>query len=144
MSMDTFKWFLAIDITLISLALTIVILRLFFLIKKTENILEEARKTVYIANIELPKIIREIEGTIDELKSLSKEAKVIVHGISDTVSSSLVKGHQQSIAGYTAFNLLPQVGKIRNIIGAAVVAYKTVSTIKKFYGFIKNRRKRRR
>ncbi len=145
--MDAFKWFLAVDITLVSLAIAAVIFRLFFLVKKTENVLEEARKTIYLANIELPRLVREFEGAIGELKDITFEIKGVIHGINNTVTRSFLGQHQGSgpmaSVGYTAFHLLPQINRVKNIVGAAVVAYKTVNAARKIIGFIKKKIKRR-
>ncbi|MBN1150313.1 hypothetical protein JXA84_03710 [candidate division WOR-3 bacterium] len=145
--MDVFKLIIAIDISVVSLALAVVIFRLFFLIRKTEGVLEEARKTVYLANVEIPRIIAELQGAIAELKNISHEAKNILQGVSHSISQSMQRIPQKSssmnLAGYAATNLIPQIGRIRNFLTIAIFMYRTFSTIRKFFGFLKNRRKRR-
>lgn len=145
--MDVFKLILAIDISVVSLALAIVIFRLFFLIKKTEGLLEEAKKTIHIVNVEIPRVIAELQGAIAELKSISHEAKNILQNVNNSISSSMQRTPQKSsnatLAGYAMSNLLPQIGKIRNFLTFAFFMYRTFDTLKKFFGFLKNRHKRR-
>ena len=133
------------EISVIVFLIAVGMIRLIFLIKRTEGTVEEFNKTLEITNKELPSLIKEVHDAAEGITTITTSFGSIATKADDTIGNALtgVKKIGGGLHKRKTFAIIPYLGKIKNFVTLVTISYTIFSKVKNSGIFNRGKSKRR-
>jgi len=130
--MTMFWWIVLAEISVIVILIAIGMIRLIFLIKKTESTVEEFNKTIEISNKELPSLIKELHDAAEGITTITTSFGSIATKADETIGGALtgVKKIGDGLHRRKTFAIIPYLGKIKNFVTLITISYTIFNKLK--------------